>query len=213
MFVLFLVSSVAFLLADAAMHGGVSVVQLAQVAMYAGLGWMLGGHIDRMRAYAQKDALTDTFNRRYVVKHFARWVDRCRRRHKPLAVLLVDVDDFKPINDTYGHKQGDVVLQTIAQTLVRLTQPDGVVARWGGDEFLVILPDADNPAAWINRLENELEKTTHHAGIAVTVSAGAAVCPVQAVSLDELVKCADVNMYERKRAKKREPAQTYIVNR
>lgn len=95
---------------------------------------------ERERSDARHDSLTGCFNRRAYYELFRREADRCRRLAQPLSVLFVDVDHFKPINDRHGHDAGDAVLRHLARRLRAVTRETDLVFRWGGEEFLVLLP-------------------------------------------------------------------------
>jgi len=119
----------------------------------------------------------------------------------PLSLLLIDLDEFKRINDTHGHREGDHVLQEVALRLrcaLRLTDSAG---RWGGEEFLAVLPGTDTPGALLvaERFLRELRLTPigHH-GLRVTASVGVSCYPVDADEAASLVDCADVALYEAK---------------
>jgi len=92
---------------------------------------------------ALTDPLTGSFNRRYFDNHLPRLMQRCSTLHKPMALLVLDVDHFKHINDSYGHAAGDSVLQELANRLLYNLRPSDFVARYGGEEFVVVLPETD----------------------------------------------------------------------
>lgn len=92
---------------------------------------------------ALTDPLTGSFNRRYFDNHLPRLMERCATLHKPLALLVIDADHFKRINDRFGHAAGDAVLQDMAKRLLNNLRPSDFVARYGGEEFVVVLPETD----------------------------------------------------------------------
>ncbi len=127
----------------------------------------------------QVDQLTQVLNRRGLDESFARESARSDRHGAPLCVAMIDVDDFKRINDEYGHQVGDAALVHIASTLRRTLRPVDVVARYGGEEFAVLLPDSDEQAAMaaISRVQRVLRTTLPRSGLpmpALTFSAGIA---------------------------------------
>jgi PAS domain S-box-containing protein len=98
-------------------------------------------HLEELESIAFSDPLTGVANRRSADLHLARAVEDSRITSSPLSVILADINDFKQINDTYGHGAGDAVLTTIASCLRESVRRTDFVARWGGDEFLLVLPE------------------------------------------------------------------------
>ena len=161
----------------------------------------------RLELLSTVDSLTDAANRRQF-DHIldAEW-RRCARTGLPLALLMLDIDHFKPFNDGYGHLTGDVCLKKVAGVVRRLVQRAGeLVARYGGEEFAVLLPGSDAPhareLAESIRLEVELLAITHaYSKVApvVTISAGvAAMIPIYGNTPGELVAAADRALYHAK---------------
>lgn len=99
--------------------------------------------LTRIQELATRDALTGLPNRRHITDLFAQMARGAERTGSPLTVCLIDLDHFKRINDSYGHKAGDIVLQRFADTATGALRESDVLARWGGEEFLVLLPDTD----------------------------------------------------------------------
>jgi diguanylate cyclase (GGDEF)-like protein len=153
---------------------------------------------------ALRDSLTHTFNRRYFLDRLQGELRFSVRHGKPLALLFVDVDHFKSINDSYGHPAGDQVLAEVARVLMTAIRAEDVLARYGGEEFAIICREVE--AAGAEALGHRLiaavaERQFEHAGkvIPVTVSVGAAVDPALQ-DPQELIGAADAAMYEAKRA-------------
>jgi two-component system cell cycle response regulator len=152
------------------------------------------------------DALTGLPNRRYLTNHLNAHIGREGRSTKPLAVMMVDIDHFKAVNDTYGHPVGDEVLRTVANRLSRELRGYDTVARWGGEEFAVVLPDA-GPAAAAGVAERLRSAVGSHAvavsaaigEIKVTVSIGVAIEERGRTTGQELLAAADAALYEAKR--------------
>ena len=118
----------------------------------------------------------------------------------PLAVLFADVNDFKTINDTYGHLVGDSVLQSLAKTLTSVSRNTDAVARFGGDEFVMLLPEAgEEGAALVTQRLREILSDEPPGPVPFTVSIGTAVCDVaEPPTFEELLAAADSAMYRDK---------------
>lgn len=158
---------------------------------------------EQLREQALCDPLTGLYNRRYLEEFFNRELVRARREQTPLALALIDLDHFKRLNDDYGHLVGDEVLKGVAQYLLDSLRRSDAVFRIGGEEFLLILPDADADEARV-RLQAICQGLAQKAlatrsGVRhVTLSAGLAVWPEQGQALDELLQAADVALYQAK---------------
>ncbi len=157
-------------------------------------------------AMALTDALTGAFNRRYFDNHLPRLMRRCHDTHKSLALLVVDVDHFKHVNDRFGHDSGDLVLKEIALRLLNNLRPSDFVARYGGEEFVVVLPETDGEvaSAIANRLLDTIGKgpftiLSPHQPQTVTISIGGAVM-APGETPGELFKRADQATYAAKQA-------------
>lgn len=165
--------------------------------------------LEELAAQARTDALTLLANRRQAQETLAAEVDRTRRYGRPLGVVLFDLDHFKHVNDDFGHEAGDAVLRTFAEVLRQTARGTDVVARWGGEEFLAILHEADLDAAsaFADRVRSALAARRPLAPFAaddeedrpVTVSAGvAAMHPGEQLDAEALVRRADDALYEAK---------------
>ncbi len=154
--------------------------------------------LDRM---SRTDGLTGLFNRRHLDEELVRQYSVSRRNRTPVSVLLLDIDHFKKVNDTYGHLAGDQVLQEFARRLKAEVRLEDVAGRWGGEEFLVILPGADPRSSGIVaeriRLATAREPVAVDADrIGFTVSGGYATGPLD--TPDQQVSRADAALYEAK---------------
>jgi len=154
-------------------------------------------------AMAVTDALTGLYNRRYMESHLASLLAQARP-DRPLSLLIIDIDHFKPINDTYGHAAGDEVLREFAGRIARSIRGIDLAARYGGEEFVVIMPDTSLSAAAsvAERLrlaiaEETFRVSSHAAGLRVTASLGVSGPGGDA---DAMLKRADLALYEAKRA-------------
>lgn len=150
---------------------------------------------------AYHDYLTEVPNRRLFHQRLEQYLQEAQDSFDPVSLVLLDVDRFKAINDTYGHRAGDEVLRAVARRLIAGIQPKDTVARMGGDEFGLIFPGLDGPhavdqvKALMTRLADPL--TEIHA-LTVQTSAGVATCPHHATTVDALLHCADTALYEAK---------------
>lgn len=135
---------------------------------------------DRLVELATIDDLTQLYNRRYFFERFHQEMERARRYRRPFSCLILDIDHFKHVNDTYGHLAGDQVLVDIAQILKNNCRQSDLAGRYGGEELIVLLPETDGPGAITiaNRIREMVEahQTTDGKGdrISVTVSIGVA---------------------------------------
>lgn len=157
----------------------------------------------RLWQQAVRDALTGLYNRHYLHDMLNREFVRAARSGAPICVMLLDVDHFKQINDAHGHRMGDMVLREVAHLLQSHARESDVVCRWGGEEFLVLLPGMDQAAAMARAesLRAALE-TLRFDGITaelqVTASFGCAAYPQDATLPEALIHCADQALYAAK---------------
>lgn len=154
----------------------------------------------RLQEVALTDALTGFPNRRYAIERIEQEWSACSRSKRPLASMVIDVDYFKKINDSHGHDVGDTVLKQTAVALKSGLRAQDVISRLGGDEFLVICPDTDLPAALIcaERMRKAVEALPVAVGalqLRGSVSIGVAVRDEAMVDADALIKCADRGVY------------------
>lgn len=164
---------------------------------------LLGGYINRLREkveeLATKDELTKLCNRRRLFEVLEREVELARRQYSPFTLLMIDIDDFKRINDTLGHLAGDQVLKEVAAAMKKTLRLGDYVGRYGGEEFLIILsyPTLDNAVVCGNRIREiigDLEISFHSHMINVTISTGCTIyCPDE--SLDQTLARADKALY------------------
>ncbi len=162
---------------------------------------------DAIRRQVVTDHLTGIYNRRYFMNRAAEEIERSLRHQAPLSVLMIDIDNFKVFNDTYGHATGDRVLQTVARAMQDVLRKPDICARHGGEEFAVLLPSTpgDNAFFVADRVRRTLG-ATRYTGLGlppevnITISVGVATCPRDATALDELMELADKALYRAKAA-------------
>ena len=158
---------------------------------------------DRLERLAAVDPLTDAYNRRFGLGRLREEFSRAVRAENPLGVLMLDLDHFKAVNDTYGHLVGDRVLRAVARACRRVLREGDVLVRYGGEEFLVLLPGAgaEDIAQVGERLRRAVAETSVVDGeqrIQVTVSLGGATYGDAADSPESLVALSDTALYEAK---------------
>lgn len=152
---------------------------------------------------ATHDVLSDLYNRRHFVEMADKEIARALRHGRPLALCIVDVDLFKPVNDRYGHISGDDVLRQIASIVKQHVRSDDIAARIGGEEFAVLLPESDATAtlAFAERLRGAVAGTTFAPGgepQRITISIGAAALVHPGGSRQSLMAAADAALYRAK---------------
>jgi two-component system, cell cycle response regulator len=158
----------------------------------------------RTRRLASTDGLTEVYNHRTFQERLSQEIARADRYSRPLSLLMIDVDHFKVYNDTYGHPQGDIVLQDLARLLQEMSRTSDTVARWGGEEFAIILPETDSVGAQKigQRLREQVEGYLFPGkelmpGGTLTISIGVAT-HAPAGSRDALLQAADTALYTAK---------------
>jgi len=150
------------------------------------------------------DALTTLYNRRWLDTMLPRQMERCKSNGQDLSILLIDINNFKPYNDTYGHLAGDRVLYTVARSLMANVRPGDMIARYGGDEFVALLPDADSVRAGEigERLQTAVSEATGGSDWrdlpSVTISVGLAQMNPEH-SPHGLIEAADARLYSAKK--------------
>lgn len=156
--------------------------------------------IDRLRAEADRDYLTGLANRRRFRTALGQELERWRRYRTPCALLMVDIDHLKRINDAHGHSAGDTVIRHVAATLTRHSRDNDTAARLGGEEFALLLAGASEESALIaaDRLRQAVSSFVNEAGGVATVSVGVAACPAHATNERALYAVADAAMYQAK---------------
>lgn len=157
----------------------------------------------QLQEQANRDPLTGLFNRRYLDATMERELARCERESQPLSLLVMDIDHFKRINDEHGHPAGDEVLRQVAQLLAGRARSSDVVCRYGGEEYVVLLPNmtahtalvrAEEYRSQLQALGISFEDKTLH----TTLSIGMASFPKHGNTVHELIRLADAALYQAK---------------
>jgi len=159
----------------------------------------------RLREQAVRDSLTGLFNRRYLVEMLDRELARAARERTPISLVMIDIDHFKLVNDRFGHKAGDLVLQALGVLFARYTRRSDIACRFGGEEFILVFPcsNLENASKRAEELRQEFENLTiHHEGHLVksTFSAGVAEFPLHGSKGEEILSSVDRALYAAKAA-------------
>jgi diguanylate cyclase (GGDEF)-like protein len=148
-----------------------------------------------------RDPLTGLFNRRYLEESFGREIGRAKRGKSPIGVLMIDIDHFKRINDSFGHAAGDTVLAAVARCMRSLTRSEDILCRYGGEEFTLVMTGASREVAreraelirkGVRRLE--IESGGRAVG-QVTISIGVAIYPEDGANMEETMRASDAALY------------------
>jgi diguanylate cyclase len=155
---------------------------------------------EKLRTQSLRDPLTGLYNRRYMEDALERYISLAERSGAATTVLMIDLDNFKRLNDEHGHAKGDAVLRDVASQLVGGLRPSDVVCRYGGEELMVILPNCgmDDAEAKAEQLRLRVAGLTDVHGVPVSASFGIASIPESATSLADLVALADAALYKAK---------------
>lgn len=190
---------------------GIDTSLLEQLALKVSLCLSNVTAHEKLKFLAYHDPLTGLVNRRVMEKILKREFLRARRYQTPLSVVFIDLDHFKYINDTYGHESGDDLLVFAADALMKISRQSDIVARYAGDEFVLILPESDpgsaeNLTARIVAHFNEHPCRVRANDITLSFSYGIAATVEEAIEHPEdLVKLSDKRLYEKKRTQRLSP--------
>jgi diguanylate cyclase (GGDEF)-like protein len=158
----------------------------------------------QLQQRAIQDELTGLYNRRFLEGHLQKQLAMASRYAQPLAVLMLDIDLFKTINDRFGHDAGDLVLRSFSLSLSQTIRASDVVARWGGEEFVVVLPSTIGRAAkaLAEKIRKSIEELSFEEQVpglsGITVSIGTAAYPDDGTTEELLLKSADLALYRAK---------------
>jgi two-component system, cell cycle response regulator len=159
----------------------------------------------RQQRLSSSDPLTGLFNRRFFDDYLAKEVARANRYHTLFAVAMIDVDRFKAFNDTYGHPAGDRALRTLARVVMHAVRRSDIVARYGGEELVVIFRETDAETAMdrVEEIRRAVEAEAFTVGrlavpARITVSAGVASWPADGLTAEDVVAAADRRLFDAK---------------
>lgn len=180
--------------------GFVSLFEYIGLPIMLAIAWWFGKQYDKAKFYSEKDNLTGIYNRRFVEAFFPKIKAMSERNSQNIAVFLIDINNFKAINDNFGHRSGDELLKVLSYQLEISVRNTDIVARWGGDEFIIISPnikESENVDEIIRRIHDNL-KIISDTYLEVSVSIGSAIYPNEGSTLDDLLKISDKKMYNMK---------------
>ncbi|MBL7158136.1 MAG: sensor domain-containing diguanylate cyclase [Candidatus Omnitrophica bacterium] len=182
---------------------------LTMFANHAGLAIENSRLYEETEYLSKTDWLTKLWNAGELRKRLIKELEETRIQDGTLSMLMMDIDNFKPFNDTFGHQKGDEVIRKIAFILSKRSRRDDFVARYGGEEFTVVMPNTNKKVAGIiaERFRKEIEETFESSDMSkgvkpLTISIGVSTFPYDATDMDKLINRADIALYEAKKTGK-----------
>jgi diguanylate cyclase (GGDEF)-like protein/PAS domain S-box-containing protein len=158
---------------------------------------------DKLHEQAMRDPITGVYNRRFLEETLSREISHAQRKGHPLSIIMLDIDFFKKVNDSFGHKIGDDVLISLSKLLQTETRDSDCVSRYGGDEFVLVMPEMTKEDAfqraehWRKAIKSK-KKLIGEYRISITVSLGISTFPANGSNSEELFKAADEALYQAK---------------
>lgn len=179
------------------MHYWNEFIELLFLVIMCLLFSALKKNLENEKELARRDPLTDTLNRRSFFDLAEHEINRSRRYSLPLTVAYIDLDNFKGVNDQLGHQAGDALLISVVSTIRSNIRSSDILARIGGDEFVILLPDTPGDAAlkFLTKLHDNLDQAMSRSGWPVSFSIGAATYRTVPSTVDEVIRHADELMY------------------
>lgn len=175
---------------------------------HAAFLWVFGGWYDKYKYLSYYDPLTGVFNRRYAYNVFEKKFHRAMKRNEKIGIITIDIDQFKLMNDTYGHDYGDNILKELCRLIEKSIRKEDILVRWGGDEFLLLLVNRDNADVELfmeqlnERFKTIFSQHQEEKKTILSLSVGFSMFPQDANNLLELISIADERMYHIKRKMK-----------
>jgi len=186
------------------LHYWNELVELLFLLIMSLLFSALHKNLEKEKELARKDPLTKAHNRRSFFDLGEHEIHRSQRYHLPLTAAYIDLDNFKAVNDTFGHKTGDELLVTVVSTIRSHLRSSDIFARFGGDEFVILLPDTpgDSAVTFLNKLQVSLDRAMAQHNWPVGFSIGAATYEQAPPTIEEVIRCTDQLMYAAKNSGK-----------
>lgn len=170
-------------------------------AIFLSIAWWGGKQFDKAKYLSERDPLTGTYNRRIVEQYFYNAAKICDIKKQSLGVIMLDLNKFKEVNDEYGHHKGDELLVQVAAALNKFVGKHDLVARWGGDEFVVLVDNMKENSAddYVKELQRAITLESVENFPNVEASVGYAIYPQHGKSFQKLIQEADAYMYQDKK--------------
>ena len=170
------------------------------IIIHSIIGIYLGNQFDLAKYYSDRDPLTNIYNRRYALKALQKLTKKTTKASVNLGLVVIDINNFKEINDMYGHSVGDKVLEDLSQTFVSSISDPEFVVRWGGDEFLLVFinKNKDTIQSILSEINQNAIAISNNMNVEVNFSVGISYYPEDSTDSIKLINIADERMYNGK---------------